>query len=37
MGLQQQLDAFKAEFARAAPAGAWYVRQKSKNCVPALR
>jgi hypothetical protein len=37
MGLQQQLDAFMAEFARAAPAGAWYMRQKSMNCTAALR
>jgi hypothetical protein len=37
MGLQQQLDAFMAEFARAVPAGAWYMKQKSMNCTAALR
>jgi len=36
MGLQQQLDAFMAEFAHAAPAGAWYMRQKSMICTAAL-
>ena len=31
MGLQQQLDAFKAEFARTAPAGARAVRRKNRG------
>ena len=36
MGLQQQLDAFKAEFARTAPAGRpRSTRRKSRSCAPA--